>query len=52
MLVTGLHQLKSGNPDHIGGYALALPILAGIESKFGLVFPKFRTNSSESSNKK
>jgi len=43
MLVTGLHHIKSVNPDHIGGYALALPIMAGIESKFGLVFPKFKT---------
>ncbi|ODM96828.1 Calcium-binding mitochondrial carrier protein Aralar1, partial [Orchesella cincta] len=42
VLVTGLHQVKSGNRDHIGGYALALPIMAGIESKFGLVFPKFK----------
>lgn len=42
VLVTGLHHIKSVHPDHIGGYALALPIIAGIESKFGLVFPKFR----------
>ena len=28
--------------DHIGGYAVAAPIFAGIESKFGLRFPKFR----------
>ncbi|XP_035709306.1 calcium-binding mitochondrial carrier protein Aralar1 isoform X2 [Folsomia candida] len=40
--ITSVDQLKSENPDHIGGYALALPILAGIESKFGLVFPKFK----------
>lgn len=45
VLVTGLHHIKSVHPDHIGGYALALPILAGIESKFGLVFPKFVTGS-------
>ena len=30
--------------DHIGGYAVAAPIFAGIESKFGLRFPKFREN--------
>ena len=28
--------------DHVGGYAVAAPIFAGIESKFGLRFPKFR----------
>ncbi len=34
---------RSDNPDHVGGYAVAMPIFAGIESKFGLVLPKFRT---------
>ena len=29
------------NPDHVGGYQLAGPILAGMESKFGLLLPKF-----------
>jgi len=33
---------KPSNPDHVGGYQLALPIFAGIESKFGLLLPKFR----------
>jgi len=33
---------KSENPDHIGGYALALPILSGIQTKFGLAFPEFK----------
>lgn len=42
MLITGLEQVKSSNPDHIGGFALALPIISGIETKFGLVFPKFK----------
>ncbi len=31
--------------DHIGGYQLALPIFAGMESKFGLFLPKFRAGS-------
>ncbi|XP_066999224.1 calcium-binding mitochondrial carrier protein Aralar1 isoform X3 [Anabrus simplex] len=35
-------EMKSTNPDHIGGYQVALPIFAGIESKFGLCLPKFR----------
>lgn len=32
--------ITPSNPDHIGGYHGVLPILEGIESKFGLVFPK------------
>jgi solute carrier family 25 aspartate/glutamate transporter 12/13 len=38
--------MKSTNPDHIGGYQVALPIFAGIESKFGLYLPKFQVASS------
>lgn len=34
---------QGSNPDHIGGYQVALPIFSGIESKFGLVLPKFST---------
>ena len=33
--------VKSTNPDHVGGFQVAMPIFTGIESKFGLVFPKF-----------
>ncbi|KAE8748965.1 hypothetical protein FOCC_FOCC004371 [Frankliniella occidentalis] len=36
-------EVKSTNPDHIGGYQVALPIFQGIESKFGLCLPKFKT---------
>ncbi|MCL4123586.1 UNVERIFIED_CONTAM: hypothetical protein GTU68_003129 [Idotea baltica] len=32
---------KSTNPDHIGGYKVAVPIIKGIETKFGLFLPKF-----------
>jgi len=32
---------KSNHPDHIGGFQVAMPIFTGIESKFGLVLPKF-----------
>ncbi|GFG37016.1 hypothetical protein Cfor_05724 [Coptotermes formosanus] len=39
-------EMKSTNPDHIGGYQVALPIFAGIESKFGLYLPKFQIASS------
>lgn len=31
------------NSDHIGGYYAVRPILEGIESKFGLVFPKIKS---------
>ena len=34
---------RASNPDHIGGFQVAMPIFSGIESKFGLVFPKFQT---------
>jgi len=38
---TGIPELdKSTNPDHVGGYQAALPIISGIESKFGLSLPK------------
>jgi solute carrier family 25 aspartate/glutamate transporter 12/13 len=46
--VLRLDQVKSENPDHIGGYALTVPILSGIETKFGLVFPKFKNERIES----
>lgn len=36
---------KPSNPDHIGGYSVALPIFSGIESKFGLCFPKFKAQN-------
>ena len=29
------------NPDHVGGYRAALPMLNGIETKFGLSMPRF-----------
>lgn len=35
-------EQKSLNPDHIGGFEVALPILSGIESKFGLLLPQFK----------
>eukprot|EP00092_Neocalanus_flemingeri_P036323 GFUD01039545.1.p1 GENE.GFUD01039545.1~~GFUD01039545.1.p1 ORF type:complete len:696 (+),score=160.55 GFUD01039545.1:64-2151(+) len=33
--------IKSDNPDHVGGYQVARPIFTGVESKFGLLLPKF-----------
>lgn len=35
-------EIKSTNRDHIGGYEVSLPILTGIETKFGLSLPKFQ----------
>ncbi|CAL4060902.1 unnamed protein product, partial [Meganyctiphanes norvegica] len=34
-------EMRSTNPDHIGGYKVAAPIFKGIESKFGLMLPRF-----------
>lgn len=34
---------KIDNPDHVGGYRAALPMLNGIETKFGLSLPRFRS---------
>lgn len=33
-------ELYSTHPAHVGGYQVAVPILTGIEAKFGLVLPK------------
>lgn len=44
MVPAGMAEMnKSSNPDHVGGYQVAMPIFTGIESKFGLVLPKFET---------
>ncbi|KAG9355457.1 hypothetical protein JZ751_000295 [Albula glossodonta] len=34
-------SLPAPNPDHIGGFRLAVATFAGIESKFGLHLPRF-----------
>ncbi|XP_046491868.1 calcium-binding mitochondrial carrier protein Aralar1 isoform X4 [Neodiprion pinetum] len=36
------NEIRSTNPDHIGGYQVALPIFAGIETKFGLCLPRYQ----------
>ncbi|KAK7495609.1 hypothetical protein BaRGS_00013056, partial [Batillaria attramentaria] len=38
-----MEEILSKNPDHIGGYRLALATFDGIESKFGLMLPKFKS---------
>lgn len=32
------------NADHIGGYRAAVPLISGIETKFGLSFPRFSSS--------
>lgn len=34
-------ELRKVNADHIGGYRAAIPMLNGIETKFGLSLPRF-----------
>lgn len=34
---------KTDSVDHVGGYRAALPMLNGIETKFGLSLPKFKS---------
>lgn len=36
------NEQKEPNPDHIGGLTIAVPVFSGIESRFGLLFPKFK----------
>ncbi|XP_078537696.1 electrogenic aspartate/glutamate antiporter SLC25A12, mitochondrial [Lissotriton helveticus] len=45
-------DLPPANPDHIGGYRLATATFAGIENKFGLYLPKFRTPGIAATNSK
>uniref|UniRef100_A0A1B6HDJ3 EF-hand domain-containing protein n=1 Tax=Homalodisca liturata TaxID=320908 RepID=A0A1B6HDJ3_9HEMI len=43
---TGIPEAaKSTNPDHVGGFQAALPIISGMETKFGLSLPKGQTTS-------
>lgn len=37
-----LEEMLPANPEHIGGYRLALAAFDGIETKFGLCLPKFQ----------
>ncbi|XP_050406141.1 electrogenic aspartate/glutamate antiporter SLC25A13, mitochondrial [Patella vulgata] len=40
---TQLEEMLSRNPDHIGGYRLAHATFYGIESKFGLCLPRYKS---------
>lgn len=44
-------ELSKLNPDHVGGYQAALPMLNGIETKFGLSLPRFSSTLKASSAK-
>ncbi|MGH0140843.1 UNVERIFIED_CONTAM: hypothetical protein FKN15_004215 [Acipenser sinensis] len=39
-----IHELPPASPDHVGGYKLAAATFAGIENKFGLYLPKFKSS--------
>ena len=39
--VEDAQTILSKNPEHIGGYKLAQSVFSGMESKFGLKFPKY-----------
>ncbi|XP_021341671.1 calcium-binding mitochondrial carrier protein Aralar1-like isoform X1 [Mizuhopecten yessoensis] len=41
-----LEEQLSRNPDHVGGYRLAKATFDGMESKFGLCLPKFKSAAS------
>ncbi|OXB77981.1 UNVERIFIED_CONTAM: hypothetical protein H355_009552 [Colinus virginianus] len=45
---TRISDLPPVNPEHIGGYRLATATFAGIENKFGLYLPKFRSSAAVS----
>ena len=47
--VTPVNPDVSLHPDHIGGLRLAVSSFSGIETKFGLVLPKFNAVPSKSS---
>ncbi|CAF1253170.1 unnamed protein product [Adineta ricciae] len=40
--------ILSRNPDHVGGFHLAQATFEGIETRFGLAFPKYKSSSSPS----
>ncbi|XP_051992405.1 electrogenic aspartate/glutamate antiporter SLC25A13, mitochondrial-like [Xyrauchen texanus] len=42
-------SLPAPNPDHIGGFRLAVATFAGIESKFGLHLPQFQVTAAPTS---
>lgn len=43
---TGL-TMPTPNPDHVGGYKMAVTTFAGIENKFGLYLPLFKSSTSK-----
>lgn len=45
------YDVKKINPDHIGGYRAAIPMLNGIETKFGLSLPRFSSTIQQKQSK-
>lgn len=39
--LAGDYDIRKVNADHIGGFRAAIPMLNGIETKFGLSLPRF-----------
>uniref|UniRef100_A0A8C9WDZ2 Solute carrier family 25 member 12 n=1 Tax=Scleropages formosus TaxID=113540 RepID=A0A8C9WDZ2_SCLFO len=39
-----ISELPPASPDHVGGYRLAAATFAGVENKFGLHLPKFKSS--------
>ncbi|KAL7890526.1 hypothetical protein AOLI_G00000020 [Acnodon oligacanthus] len=39
-----ISELPPVSPEHVGGYRLAAATFAGVESKFGLHLPKFKSS--------
>lgn len=39
-----ISELPPINADHVGGYRLAAATFAGVENKFGLHLPKFKSS--------
>lgn len=39
-----ISELPPVNAEHVGGYRLAAATFAGVESKFGLHLPKFKSS--------
>lgn len=39
--------IYSSNPDHVGGFHLAQATFEGIETRFGLAFPKYKSSTNE-----
>ena len=44
-----IEERLPSNPDHIGGFRLAMSTFEGIETKFGLSLPRFKQQRTQQS---